>query len=220
MFKGHCFPKEIILQAVYLKLRFSLSYRDVEGLLSIRGVRVDHATIQRWIYKFTPLMETNLIKRRKPVGNNWRMDETYIKVKGEWMYLYRAVDKDGNTIDFLLTKKRNKYAAHKFLVKAINDNGCPKVINIDRSGANKEAIKTYNKRSFKRIRIRQCKYLNNRVEGDHRFIKWRTQQMLGFKNFESASRTLAGIEIVRMIKKEQVTSPLATSYQTFCSLAA
>jgi putative transposase len=147
------------------------------------------------------------------------MDETYIKVKGEWMYLYRAVDKEGKTIDFLLTKRRNKYAAHKFLNKAINDNGCPKGSNIDQSGANKEAIRTYNKRCFKKIKIRQCKYLNNRVEADHRFIKWRTHQMLGFKNFESASRTLAGIEITRMIKKEQVVSPMATSYKTFCSLA-
>jgi putative transposase len=136
------------------------------------------------------------------------------------MYLYRAVDKDDKTIDFLLTKKRNKYAAHKFLVKAIINNGCPKVINIDKSGTNKEAIKTYNKRSFKKIKVRQCKYLNNRVEGDHRFIKWRTQYMLGFKSFESASRTLTGIEIVRMIKKEQVISPIATAYKTFCSLAA
>ena len=148
------------------------------------------------------------------------MDETYIKVKGEWMYLYRAVDKDGNTIDFLLTKKRNKYAAHKFLVKAIINNGCPKVINIDKSDANKEAIKTYNKRNFKKIKILQCKYLNNRVEADHRFIKWRTQIMLGFKSFESASRTLTGIEMVRMIKKGQVNFPMATTYKTFCSLAA
>jgi putative transposase len=116
-------------------------------------------------------METTFRKTKKFVGNSWRMDETYIKVKGEWMYLYRAVDKEGNTIDFLLTKRRNKYAAHKFLLKAIRQNGCPKMINIDRSGANKEAIKTYNNRCFKRITIRQCKYLNNRVEGDHRFIK-------------------------------------------------
>ena len=136
------------------------------------------------------------------------------------MYQYRAVDKEGNTIDFLLTKRRNKYAAHKFLLKAIGNNGCPRVINIDKSGANKEAIKTYNKRSFRKIKIRQCKYLNNRVEADHRFIKWRTQGMLGFKSFESASRTLAGMEMVRMIKKEQVTFPLATYYKTFCSLAA
>src|SRR4051812_32335363 len=220
MFKGHSFPKPVILQAVYFKLRFSLSYRDLEELLSIRGVAVDHATIQRWVYKFSPLVEINFRKRRKPVGTSWRMDETYIKVKGEWMYLYRAVDKEGNTVDFLLTKRRNKLAAHKFLVKAISYNGCPKVINIDKSGANKEAIRTYNQRRLKRIQIRQCKYLNNRAEGDHRFIIWRTALMLGFKNFESASRTLNGIEIIRMIKKEQVTFPRATFYKTFCSLAA
>ena len=111
------------MQAVYFELRFSLSYRDVEELLTIRGVRVDHATVQRWVYKFTLLIETTFKKRRKPVGKSWRMDETYIKVKGQWMYQYRAVDKEGNTIDFLLTKRRNKYAAHKFLVKAIAGNG-------------------------------------------------------------------------------------------------
>ena len=193
----------VILQAVYFKLRFSLSYRDVEELLSIRGIRVDHATIQRWVYKFSPLIEAGLKKRRKVVGNSWRIDETYIKVKGEWMYLYRAVDREGNTVDFLLARRRNKLAAHKFLIKAISNNGCPRVINIDKSGANKEAIRTYNQRRLKRIRIRQCKYLNNRVEGDHRFIKWRIQNTLGFKSFESASRTLIGIEIVRMIKKGQ-----------------
>jgi putative transposase len=126
----------------------------------------------------------------------------------------------GNTVDFLLTKRRNKYAAHKFLLKAIKQNGSPKLINIDQSSANKEAIKTYNKRCIKRIRIRQCKYLNNKVEADHRFIKWRTHYMLGFKNFESASRTLIGIEMVRMIKKDQILFLMATTYKTFCSLAA
>jgi putative transposase len=220
MFKGYCFPKEIILQAVYFKLRFTLSYRDVEELLSIRGIRVDHVTVQRWVYKFTPLIEGRFRKRKKPIRNSWRMDETYIKVKGEWMYLYRAVDKEGNTVDFLLTKRRNKYAAHKFLLKAINNNGWPNMINIDQSGANKEAIRTYNYRCIKKVKIRQCKYLNNRVEADHRFIKWRTQNILGCKNFESASRTLTGIEIVRMIKKNQVSFPMATTYKTFCSLAA
>ena len=151
MFKGHSFPKPVILQAVYFKLRFSLSYRDLEELLSIRGVVVGHATIQRWVYKFTPLIEVEFRRRKKLVGKSWRMDETYIKVKGEWMYLYRAVDKEGKTVDFLLTKRRNKLAAHKFLLKAIKNNGCPKVINIDKSGANKEAIKTYNRRCFKKI---------------------------------------------------------------------
>src|SRR3954449_11603081 len=131
-------------------------------------------------YKFTPLIEAGLKKRRRVVGKSWRMDETYIKVKGEWMYLYRAVDKEGNTVDFLLTKRRNKLAAHKFLVKAITSNGCPKVINIDKSGANKEAIRTFNKRCLKKIKIRQNKYLNNRVRADHPFIKWRTFLVLGF----------------------------------------
>jgi len=161
-----------------------------------------------------------LKKRRKTVGNSWRMAETYIKVKGEWMYLYRAVDKEGNTVDFLLTRRRNKLGAHKFLLKAIDNNGCPRVINIDRSGANKEAIRTYNQRRLKRIRIRQCKYLNNMVEQDHRFIKWRIQNTVGFKSFESASRTLIGIEIVRMIKKGQFTFPEVTYFKTFCSMVA
>ncbi len=96
MFKSHCFPKSVILQAVYFKLRFSLSYRDVEELMSIRGVKVDHATIQRWVFKFTPLIDSNFRRRMKTAGTRWRMDETYIKVKGEWKYLYRAVDKAGN----------------------------------------------------------------------------------------------------------------------------
>jgi putative transposase len=136
------------------------------------------------------------------------------------MFLYRAVDKEGKTVDFILTKRRNKLAAHEFLLKAIANNGCPKVINIDKSGANKEAIRTSNKRCIKKIRIRQSKYLNNRVEGDHRFTKWRTQNMLGFKNFESGSGTLTGIEMVRMIKKGQVTFPKFNDFKTICSLAA
>src|SRR6478609_8287051 len=186
MFKGHCFPKEVILQAVYFKLRFRLTYRDVEELLSIRGVTVDHATIQRWVYKFTPLLEQTFRTRKKLVGNSWRMDETYIRVKGEWMYLYRAVDKGGNTVDFMLTKRRNKRAAHLFLLKAIHYNDKPLIINIDKSRANRQAIKAYNKRTCSKIKIRQCKYLNNRVEADHRSIKWRVQNMPSFKSFKSA----------------------------------
>lgn len=216
MFKGHCFPRAIILQAVYFKFRFSLSYREIEELLSIRGVKVDHATIQRWMFKFSPLIEKTFRKRKRPVGNSWRMDETYIKVKGEWMYLYRAVDKKGNAIDFLLTKIRNTFAAHRFLTQAIEVNGIPSVINIDKSSTNKQAIRVYNKRNYSKIKIRQCKYLNNRVEQDHRFIKWRIQNMLGFKNFEAAERTLSGIEVVRMIKKNQLVIPMNSTYTSFC----
>ena len=132
MFKHHRYPKTIILQAVYFKLRFTLSYRDVEELLSIRGVKVDHSTIQRWIYKFTPMIEANMHRRKRQVFTSWRMDETYIKVSGKDRYLYRAVDKYGDTIDFLLTKRRMKGSAQKFLNKAISNNSKPHVINIDK----------------------------------------------------------------------------------------
>ncbi len=136
--------------------------------MAIRGVKVDHATIQRWVFKFTPMVEQQFRKRKKSVGKRWRMDETYIKVKGQWKYLYRAVDKQGNTIYFLLTKRRQRISAHKFLIKAIKNNGKRELINIDKSGANTSAIKLYNRRTNSTIKIRQCKYLNNIVEQDHR----------------------------------------------------
>jgi len=185
--KGHCFPKSIIIQAVYFKLRFSLSYRDVEEIMRIRGVEVDHATIQRWVYKFMPEIEIQIRKRKKVVGKRWRMDETYIKVKGVWRYLYRAVDKNGHTIDFLLTKRRQRLSAHSFLIKATENNGTPELIN---------------------------------VEQDHRNVKRRIATNTGFKDFESAQRTLAGIEIVHMIKKDQLNTQERSMFKSFYSLAA
>ena len=222
MFKRHRYPKAIILQAVYFKLRFTLSYRDVEELLEIRGVKVDHSTIQRWVFKFSPFVESNMNKRKNVVGNSWRMDETYIKVGGKDRYLYRAVDKQGNTVDFLLTKRRMKGSAQKFLNKAISNNGKPRLINIDKSGANTQAIRIVNQYSltFKKIRIRRVKYLNNIVEQDHRTIKRRIAITTGFKEFESAQRTLAGIEIVNIIRKNQIVNPRRSWFATFKSLAA
>ena len=219
MFKGHTFSKSIIVQAVYFKFRFGLSYREIEELMAIRGVNVDHATIQRWVFKFTPLLEKEFRKRKKSVGKRWRMDETYIKVKGQWRYLYRAADKEGSTIDFLLTKRRKRMSAQSFLIKAIANNGKPELINIDKSGSNKHAIRVYNKRTYSKIEIRQCKYLNNIVEQDHRFVKKRIVRGLGFKEFESARRTLSGIEIVHMIRKNQLTSNRTSMFTSFYSLA-
>ena len=161
---------------------------------------MDHATLQRWVVKYTPMVEANFRKKKQTVGKSWRMDETYIKIKGQWYYLYRAVDKEGNTIDFLLTKKRDTKAAKRFLIKAIGSNGRPEKITIDKSGANKAAIEEYNRENETSIEIRQIKYLNNIVEQDHRGIKRVTKHMLGFKSFHAASITLNGIELVRMIK--------------------
>ena len=222
MFERHRYPRVIILQAVYFKLRFTLSYRDVEELMSIRGIKVDHSTIQRWVFKFSKEVEKNMHKRKKQVCDSWRMDETYIKVKGRDMYLYRAVDKYGNTVDFLLTRRRQKMSAQKFFNKAIGNNGKPRIVNIDKSGANSSAILTVNKRSLstKKIKIRKVKYLNNIIEQDHRRIKRRIRIMTGFKEFESAQRTLSGIEVVSIIKKDQIINPCSTSFKTFCSLVA
>jgi putative transposase len=202
--KGCWYPKEVIIHAVYLKLRFSLSYRDIEEILKDRGLGVDHATIQRWVVKFTPALEKAFQKKKRKVGKSWRLDESYIKVKGRWTYYYRAVDKQGKTIDFFMSERRNGTAAKRFLAKAIKRNLKPSLVNIDKSGANKAGISRYNRLKQKRIKIRQCKYLNNIIEQDHRFIKRLTNPMLGFKSLESASITLAGIEVVRMLRKGQM----------------
>ena len=222
MFDRRRYPRVVILQAVYFKLRFTLSYRDVEELMSIRGIKVDHSTIQRWVFKFSKEVEKNMHKRKKQVCDSWRMDETYIKVKGRDMYLYRALDKYGNTVDFLLTKRRQKMSAQKFFNKAIGNNGKPRIVNIDKSGSNSSAILTVNKRSLssKKIKIRKVKYLNNIIEQDHRRIKRRIRIMTGFKEFESAQRILSGIEVVNIIKKDQIINPCSTSFKTFCSLVA
>lgn len=194
-FKGRHHQQDMILQCVRWYIAYSLSYRDLEELMQERGDEVDHSTIQRWVVHYAPRIEKAFRKNKKRSGRRWRLDETYIKIKGEWKYLYRAVDKQGNTIDFLLTAKRDKKAALCFLNKAIGSSGKPSLINIDKSGANTASIKQYNIDENKRIKIRQCKYLNNIVEQDHRFIKRRTRPMLGFKSFWSARATLAGIEL-------------------------
>src|SRR5215475_1942783 len=163
-FKGAHFPEAIILMGVRWYVAYPLSYRHVEELMEERGGAVDHATIQRWVVQYSPLLEEAFHRRKRPVWMSWRMDETYIKVKGQWRYLYRAVDKHGQTIDFLLTEHRDKEAALRFLKKAIRRNGLPETITIDGSDANEAAIKSYNEEHGTNIIIRQVKYLNNIVE--------------------------------------------------------
>ena len=220
-FKWRHFNKQIILTCIRWYLAYPLSYRNIEEMMQERGITIDHATINRWVLKYSPLLEAKARKHSKPVVGSWRFDETYIKVKGKWKYLYRAVDKNGHTIDFLLTAKRDKDAARRFLSKAIKSFGIPERINIDKSGANKAAIVSHNEVNGSNIVIRQNKYLNNIVEQDHRAIKRITKPMMGFKSFYSAAKTIAGIEVVHMIRKGQMAQnsnlPL---YQQFDALAA
>ena len=218
-FKGRHHQQEIILQCVRWYVAYALSYRDLEELMQERGHAVDHSTVQRWVVHYAPRIEKAFRENKKRVGLRWRLDETYIKIRGDWKYLYRAVDKQGNTIDFLLTARRDKKAALRFLNKAIGTIGKPSLINIDKSGANTAGIKQYNVDENRRIKIRQCKYLNNIVVQDHRFIKRIIRPMLGFKSFRSARATLAGIELWRMLKKGQSKSSLL-AWEQFYALAA
>jgi putative transposase len=219
-FKWRHFEKEIILINVRWYLAYPLSYRNLEEMATERGYSVDHRTINRWVIKYSPELEAAFQKKKKPVGGRWRMDETYIKVNGQWKYLYRAVDKEGNSIDYLLRAKRDTKAAKSFFKKAIKRNGQPTLVNVDKSGANKAALDNINKETEEQIEIRQCKYLNNIVEQDHRNIKRNTRPMLGFKNFHCAQKTLAGIELMSMIKKGQMGGDDLSPAEQFYSLAA
>jgi putative transposase len=203
-FKGAHFPQDIILMGVRWYVAYPLSYRHVEELMEERGVLLDHATIQRWVVKYSPQLEEAFHQRKRPVWRSWRMDETYIRVKGEWRYLYRAVDKHGQTIDFLLTEQRDQEAALRFLTQAIRRHGVPETITIDGSEANAAAIKRYNAEHGTAIIIRQVKYLNNIIEQDHRGVKRMTRPMLGFKSYAAAQATLIGIELTHMLKKGQL----------------
>ena len=185
--KGMRFPKEIILVCIRWYAAYALSYRNLEEMMEERGVSVDHSTVNRWAIRFLPLLEKIFRRHKRPVGESWRMDETYIKVSGQWKYLYRAVDKEGKTLDFLLRAKRDKAAATRFFKKAMRLNGDPAKVTMDKSGSNKAAMDEINRGRDVPIEVRQIKYLNNIVEQDHRAVKRITKPMMGFKSFRAAS---------------------------------
>lgn len=191
-------------------------------MMEERGFSVSHVSIYKWILRFGPSLEEKFRMHKLPVNTSWRVDETYIKINGKWKYLYRAVDKNGDTVDFLLTAKRDLKAAKRFFKKAIKNHGSPIKATIDKSGANLAGIDAVNSESKHQIEIRQNKYLNNIIEQDHRGIKKRVRHMLGFKNFHSAKIIIAGIEILRMIFKNQTNYlPLfkLSPIETFWALA-
>ncbi len=206
-------------------MRYPVSYRDLQEILAVRGIAVDHATLNRWVVRYSPLIAAQAQSRKRPTARSWRVDETYIKVRGQWTYLYRAVDRDGQTLDFMLSERRNLAAARRFFKKAIAANGVPDKIVIDKSGANlagAQAVNTILKITghSKMIEILQVKYLNNILEQDHRFIKRITKPMMGFKAFHSAAATIAGIEVAHMIRKNQFANDNRSPFEVFAELAA
>lgn len=216
------FPLEIMLVCVRWYAAYPLSLRQLEEMMAERGVGVDHATVHRWALKILPVLAAVFRQRKRPVGGSWRMDETYIQVSGQWKYLYRAVDRLGQTVDFLLTARRDEAAARRFFERAISLHDLPEKITIDKSGANTAAVKGLIEDSGLHIELRQSKYLNNIVEQDHRAIKRRLRPMLGLKTFHTARRLIAGIETMHMIAKGQMNCPKGASVsaaEQFYSLA-
>ncbi len=204
-FSGRHYPSFIILQAVRWYVSYALSYRNIEEMMKERGFEIDHATLNRWVLEYAPQLEAKSRKYKNSVYGSWRMDETYIKIKGAWRYLYRAVDKYGKTVEFMMTKRRDKNAAKRFFRKALKRNRMPHRVNIDKSGANKAALDHFNRPGFitgeRNFEILQVKYLNNIVEQDHRHVKRITNPMGCFRKIHTAARTIAGIELMNMIKK-------------------
>jgi transposase-like protein len=212
MFKGRHFDRSVILLCVRWYLAYSLSLRDLEEMMAERGLSVDHATIHRWIVRYSPELLEQFTRRKRAVIGRWHMDETYIKDRGRWLYLYHAVDSDGHTVEFWFSEKRNLTAAKRFLRKVLKRHGRPERIVIDGSQTNREAIlscdtadrlQDRSRRKLKPIRIRQSAYLNNRIEQDHRAIKRRIRPMLGFKSVTTARVILGGIEMIHMMRKGQ-----------------
>ena len=207
-FKGRQHPGEVIILCVRWYLRYPLSYEQIAELVAERGVEVDSSCIWRWVQAYAPELNKRCRPYLKPTNKSYRIDETYIKVKGQDRYLYRALDSTGQTIDFLLTAKRDTAAAKRFLLKAIEASGnpMPRVMNVDKNPAYPaavEALKVEGLLPF-RVRLRQCKYLNNVIEQDHRTVKKRVWLAKGYGSFQSAWRTLQGIETVNMIRKGRV----------------
>jgi len=218
LFKWRHYEGEIILQGVRWYLRYALSYRDVEELMAERGLSVDHTTLFRWVQAYAPEIDKRIRPHLKPTNDSWRVDETYVKVKGQWMYLYRAVDSTGQTLDFLLNETRSTRAAKRFFRKVLGrpKRVAPRVINVDQNAAYIGAVRDLKEAGLlpEDCERRPVKYLNNIVEQDHRFIKRRIKPGLGFGSYPTAWRTIQGYEVMHMIKKGQIEGIEKDTIQT------
>src|ERR1022692_3819431 len=202
------YPGDVILHCVRWYLRYPISYLQMSEMMLERGLEIDPSCIWRWVQQYGPELEKRCRPHLKPTNKSYRVDETYIKVKGKERYLYRAVDSTGQTIDFLLTAKRDAAAAKRFFRRALAQTGnpMPRVINVDKNRAYPVAVEGLKQEDIirRRCQLRQCKYLNNVVEQDHRNVKRRTWLAKGYGSVPTAWRTLRGIEAMDMIRKGRV----------------
>jgi transposase, IS6 family len=189
-------------------LRYALSYRDLEEMMEERGLPIDHTTIYRWVQRYAPELEKRCRPHLRPTNDSYRVDETYVKIKGKWSYLYRAVDSTGQTIDFMLSARRDARAAERFFHKILKtrSHSSPRVINVDKNPAYPPAVKQLQQEGTlpSCTQLRQCKYLNNLIEQDHRFTRSCVNAGLGFFSFNTAWRTIRGCETMNMIRKGQI----------------
>jgi transposase-like protein len=205
LFHGRHSDRSIIILCVRWYVTYKLSYRDLVEMMAERGVAISHTTILRWVQRFVPEFEKRWSRYARPVGTSWRVDETYVRVRGRWTYLYRAVDKQGQTVDFLLSQHRDIAAAKRFFTRAIELHGSPERITLDGYPTTHSAVAQLKGSGVLRqqTKVWTSKYLNNQVEQDHRRVKQRIYPMLGFKRFINAAVTISGIELAQKIRKEQ-----------------
>ena len=215
LFLKRWFPDEVIVTCVRWYLRFRLSYRDLASIAAELGVAVAPSTILRWVVRYAEEFARRWEAFELMVGRSWRADETYIKVKGGWVYLYRAVDERGRTVASYLSRNRDLAAARIFFRRALKRHGEPSTITLDGFEPSHAALRwmgVRNEFNFcgpNPMKIRSCKYLNNIVEQDHRRVKFRVSAMLGFKSTKYARALLAGIELIQKLKKGQYGGPFS-----------
>ena len=218
IFRGRHFEPEIIATCVRWYLRFSLSLRNVEEMMAERGLMVDHTTVWRWCQKYGPMIYHRLRGKLKYTTTTWHMDETYVRIAGRWVYLFRAVDSHGDTVDFYLSETRDREAAKTFLQKALSnpDHRTPHMLCMDKCRIYPAAIRDLQAegRFPQRCRRRTKRYANNRIESDHRNVKRRLRAMQGPRTMATAHRVIQGIEAVHMIRKAQLLGSQRTNLAT------
>ena len=206
-FKWRHFSGDVILQCVRWYSKYGISYRELEEMMEERGLHVDHTTIYRWVQHYAPELEKKVQWYQNRLSFSWRVDETYVKVKGQWKYLYRAIDKDGKTLDFYLSHTRNTKAAKRFLKKALkrSKDYIPSSITSDKAPSYGSAIRELKEEGVipESLEHRQIKYLNNRLESDHGKLKRLIKPTLGFQSMKTAYATLKGFEVMHMFRKRQ-----------------